>query len=292
LFSANLGADIFFEGREEDKYTTNMTGLAATQQLSKRVKLKWMASRFENDEREQFDIIGAYLFGERDFDKSKPTFGLIVNPLGAGVFQQFARNTLNIENWNVSHKGQWDGGKHLVQWGVGYDKTLINDRLNQWERNDSAGYTLPFNPDQLNLTSVIKSSANLNIDKFSGYVQDNIALNDSFGVTMSLGMRFNYNGLNKQLLISPRFQLAWQPRKHPDLILKLAAGAYHQPPFYRELRRYDGTLNTGLLAQRSWQFVAGADYQFRIHIPTAPKGNHEAWKQFQSFTDRTNKPQW
>jgi hypothetical protein len=76
-------------------------------------------------------------------------------------------------------------------------------------------------------------------------------------------MRFNYNGLNKQLLISPRFQLAWQPRKHPDLILKLAAGAYHQPPFYRELRRYDGTLNTGLLAQRSWQFVAGADYQFR-----------------------------
>ena len=263
LFSANLGADIYFEGREEDKYTTNMTGLAATQQLSKRVKLKWMASRFENDEREQYDIIGAYLFGERDFDKSKPTFGLIVNPLGAGVFQQFARNTLNIENWNISHKGQWDGGKHLLQWGVGYDKTLINDRLNQWERNDSAGYTLPFNPDQLNLTSVIKSSANLNIDKFSGYVQDNIALNDSFGVTMSLGMRFNYNGLNKQFLISPRFQLAWQPRKHPDLILKLAAGAYHQPPFYRELRRYDGTLNTGLLAQRSWQFVAGADYQFR-----------------------------
>lgn len=263
LFSANLGADIFFEGREEDKYATNMTGLAATQQLSKRVKLKWMASRFENDEREQYDIIGAYLFGERDFDKSKPTFGLIVNPLGAGVFQQFARNTLNIENWNVSHKGQWDGGKHLVQWGLGYDKTLINDRLNQWERNDSAGYTLPFNPDQLTLTSVIKSTADLNIDKFSGYVQDNIALNDSFGVTMSLGMRFNYNGLNKQFLISPRFQLAWQPRKHPDLILKLAAGAYHQPPFYRELRRYDGTLNTGLLAQRSWQFVAGADYQFR-----------------------------
>ena len=34
-----------------------------------------MASRFENDERENVDITGAYLFGERDFDKSKPTFG-------------------------------------------------------------------------------------------------------------------------------------------------------------------------------------------------------------------------
>ncbi len=263
LFSANLGADIFFEGKEQDKYATNMVGLAATQQVSKKLRLKWMASRFENDEREQYDIIGAYLFGERDFDKSKPTFGLIVNPLGAGVFQQFARNTLNIENWNLSHKGQWDGGRHVVQWGLGIDKTLINDKLNQWERNDSAGYTLPFNPDLLTLTSVIKSTADLDINKFSGYVQDNIALNDSFGVTMSVGLRFNYNQLNKQFLVSPRFQLAWQPRKHPDLILKLAAGAYHQPPFYRELRRYDGTLNTGLLAQKSWQFVAGADYQFR-----------------------------
>src|SRR6187455_954582 len=79
---------------------------------------------------------------------------------------------------------------------------------------------------------------------------------------MSVGLRFNYNELNKQWLFSPRFQMAWQPKRNSDLVFKLAAGAYHQPPFYRELRRYDGRLNTGLLAQRSWQFVAGADYQF------------------------------
>ena len=84
---------------------TNMLGLSFTNQLSKKLKLKWMASRFENDERENVDITGAYLFGDRDFDKSKPTFGAIINPLGAGVFQNFARNKLNIENWNFSHKG-------------------------------------------------------------------------------------------------------------------------------------------------------------------------------------------
>jgi hypothetical protein len=262
LFSANIGADIYFEGREEDKYKTNMVGLALTQQVNSKLRLKWMASRFENDEQEQFDIIGAYLFGERDFDRSKPTFGTIVNPLGAGVYHQSARNTLNIENWNVSHKGQWDKGRHVIQWGLGIDKTLINDKLNQWERNDSAGYTLPFNPDRLDLTNVVKSTADLDINKLSGYIQDNIAVNDSFGLTMSVGLRFNYNELNKQWLFSPRFQMAWQTKRNSDLVFKLAAGAYHQPPFYRELRRYDGTLNTGLLAQRSWQFVAGADYQF------------------------------
>jgi hypothetical protein len=38
---------------------------------------------------------------------------------------------------------------------------------------------------------------------------------------------------------------------------------YHQPPFYRELRRYDGTLNTEIKAQRSSQIVAGMDYSFK-----------------------------
>ena len=83
LFSANIGVDIYFEGREKDRYATNMVGLAATQQVNKNLRLKWMFSRFENDESENYDIIGAYLFGERDFDRSKPTFGQIVNPIGS-----------------------------------------------------------------------------------------------------------------------------------------------------------------------------------------------------------------
>ncbi len=48
-----------------------------------------------------------------------------------------------------------------------------------------------------------------------------------------------------------------------DIIFRAAAGAYHQPPFYRELRRYDGTVNTSVKAQKSWQVVGGFDYNFR-----------------------------
>jgi len=54
------------------------------------------------------------------------------------------------------------------------------------------------------------------------------------------------------------------PRNKKDLVFKAAVGAYHQPPFYREMRRYDGTVNKALLAQRSWQFVTGMDYQFKV----------------------------
>src|SRR5688572_2644183 len=264
FFSAVLGLDVYFQGQERDQYKTNMLGLAITNQPRHDLKLKWMVSRFENDEEENIDIEGAYLFGERDFDKSKPTFGLIVNPLGAGVFHDFARNKLNITNWNISHKGTLDKGKNVFQWGIGFDRSSINDKLNEWELQDSAGYTLPYNPNVLMLSKVIKSTALLDNNRISGYIQDNLIFGDtSNSFTLQAGIRFNYNTLNNEFLLSPRVGASWQPKGGKDIIFRAAAGAYHQPPFYRELRRYDGTVNTDVKAQKSWQLVGGFDYNFR-----------------------------
>ena len=263
FFSATIGVDIFFEGREKDQYQTNMLGLSLVNQVNKRLKLKWMASRFSNDEAENVDITGAYLFGERDFDRRNATFGLIINPLGAGVFQNYARNQLTVENWNLSHKGTYENGKHSWQWGLAYDRTHIKDKLNEWEFQDSAGYALPYAPDMLRLSKVLKSNANLDINKFSGFVQDNILLGDSaHAATLTAGVRFNYNSLNGEFLISPRIGASWKPGGKKDVVFRVAAGSYQQPPFYRELRRYDGSVNTKLKAQKSWQAVAGFDYNF------------------------------
>lgn len=264
FFSAVLGLDVYFEGQEKDQYKTNMLGLSIINQPRKNLKLKWLVSKFENDENENRDIAGAYLFGERNFDKAKPNYGLIVNPLGAGVFQNFSRNKLNIENWNVSHKGTLDKGKNAIQWGIGLDKTSIADKLNEWEFQDSAGYSLPFNPNLLQLNKVIKSTASLDINKLSGFVQDNLMFGDSLNsFTLQAGVRYNYNSLNKEFLISPRIGVSWKPKSEKDIIFRAAAGVYDQPPFYRELRRYDGTVNTNLKAQRSLQVVGGLDYNFR-----------------------------
>lgn len=263
FFTSNLGMDIYFEGNEKDRYTTNMVGISLTSQIHRKLRLKWMASRFENDERENIDITGAYLFGERDFDKSKPTFGVIVSPLGAGVFQNYARNQLNIENWNFSFKAFLERGKHAWQGGLSYDRTMINDKLHEWEYQDSAGYSLPYQPDMFNLSKFIRSTADLDINKFSGYIQDNIRFGDSLNLfTITAGARFNYNSLNKEFLISPRIGASWKPNWERDFVFRFAAGAYHQPPFYRELRRYDGTINADLKAQKSWQGILGFDYNF------------------------------
>lgn len=265
LFTQNIAVDIAFQGQEKDAYSTNMIGLSTTWQPRKNFRLKGMLSRFENDEAENIDITGAYLFGERNFDKSQASYGLIVNPLGAGVYQNFSRNQLNIQVYNASLKGSIDKGKHFIQFGNSIERQKVTDRLNEWEYNDSAGYSLPYSADVLKLNNVLKNKANLTIDRFSGFVQDNIHLRDSSAVTLQVGLRYNYNTLNKEFLLSPRAGFSFKPKNwQKDIIFRGSAGIYDQPPFYRELRRYDGTINPNLKAQKSWQVSGGFDYNIKL----------------------------
>ena len=264
LFTANLGLDIYFEGQERDSYTSNLAGATIINSPYKKTKLKWMLSRFKDKEKENYDIAGAYLFGDRNFDNSSAAFGQIVNPLGAGYYQNYARNELNIEVWNASHKGSTEKGKHFIQWGTGIEQTKIKDKLAQFEYRDSAGFSLPNNPGPLQLYNAQNSNADLSIQKYSGYLQDNIHLskiNDD--ISLQAGVRFNYNSLNKEFLISPRVQASFKPKWKNDIVFKTAAGVYDQPPFYRELRRDNGTVNTTIKAQKSLQLVAGMDYNFK-----------------------------
>ncbi|MBC7721814.1 MAG: TonB-dependent receptor, partial [Pedobacter sp.] len=73
------------------------------------------------------------------------------------------------------------------------------------------------------------------------------------------------NTLNDEFLVSPRMGISFKPKKwQKDVVIKASAGIYNQPPFYRELRRYDGTVNTNLKSQKSWQISAGFDYNFKL----------------------------
>ena len=261
LFTANLGLDIFFDGQEKDGYNTSLIGLTAVHQPNKKVQIKWMLSHFENKENENFDIGSAYLFGDRDFDNTSSTYGQIVNPLGAGFYQNYGRNKLDITVWNAGVKGSIDKGKHFIQFGNSIEQTKITDKLFEWEYQDSAGYSLPVNTN--NVSTFLNTSANLTIQKYSGYVQDNINfVNSKRDISLQGGIRYNFNSLNKEFLISPRAQVSVKPNWKKDMVFKLAAGVYDQPPFYRELRRYDGSLNKAVKSQKSYQVVAGMDYNF------------------------------
>ncbi|HTS45162.1 MAG TPA: TonB-dependent receptor [Puia sp.] len=264
-FTSNLALDVYFQGQEQDRYQTNLLGLTWNQQLKKNLRLKWMVSHFQDNENESYDIIGDYLFGERDFDKSSSTYGLITNPLGAGTYQNFARDRLDINVWNFTHKGYLDLGKHYIQWGVSAESQTVNDMLHEWQRQDSAGYTIPHYTDSIVLNNYLNSTANLDIGRFTGFIQDNIIFNHTNDFTMQAGLRYNYNTLNHQFLLSPRIGFSWKPRESKkDIIYRGAIGIYDQPPFYREMVKPDGSLNTDLKAQKSWQVTGGLDYNFHV----------------------------
>lgn len=265
-FSSNLALDVFFNGQEKDRYETSLLGLTWNQQLNKNLKLKWMISEFGDREKEAYDITGDYLFGERDFDKSSTDFGNIVNPLGEGTYQNYARNQLNIDILNLSHKGFLNKKNHYLLWGLSAARETVHDHLNEWQYQDSAGYSLPNQPGGLELFSAQKGNADLITGRYTGFVQDNISFNDARDFTLQAGARFNYNTLNREWLISPRLAFSWKPKKSgQDVVYRGSVGIYDQPPFYRELRKPDGSVNTALKAQKSWQLTAGADFNFHTN---------------------------
>lgn len=264
MYSTSLGLDIDFSGQEKDQYHTGMAGISATRIINKHFRLKGMLSYFRDLEQENINIAGSYLFGERNFDKNSADFGSITNPLGTGVFLNYARNRLDIQVINATLRGTMDKHNHHILFGNSIERNLIADNLNEFEYQDSAGYSLPYQPGPLYVYESIKANSDLQITRATGFIQDNIFFDKIPGFTLQAGARYNYNNLNNEFLVSPRVGISFTPTKwKKDIIFRLSTGWYQQPPFYREMRRYDGTVNTAEKAQRSYQVSGGFDYAFK-----------------------------
>ena len=89
-------------------------------------------------------------------------------------------------------------------------------------------------------------------------------LKDTSSIKITAGVRANYWTVNEQLVVSPRMTIAYKPNWKRDWLFKFSSGLYYQPPFYRELRNINGTINTNIKAQQSIHFVFTGDYIFRM----------------------------
>jgi hypothetical protein len=253
---------VFYDGSERDQFDSRFGGISTTYKPNKKLRLKLLASGFQTDERETYDIGGEYLLGELETDLGKENFGQVKTYLGTGIIQTHARNYLNVNVGTVAHRGSYNAKKHFIQWGADGMITSITDKLHEWERRDSAGFSQPYSPDEVNMRYFYKSESTFDYSRASAFIQDNIRFNDSLDLTLNIGVRVNYNFLNNELVASPRGQLSYRP-KNSDIIFKAAAGVYAQPPFYREMRDLNGVVNKDLKAQKSSHFVLGSEYNFK-----------------------------
>jgi hypothetical protein len=267
-----------FEGQEVDDFTQAMAGVSLTYLPDRErnpLYHKVLASRWQSQENERFDILGYYILGEIESNLGADNFGEIVNVLGTGTQQTFIRNYLTAEVTNAEYKGgieiQRDDRErglmrsHFLQWSAKWQHEAINDRINEWERLDSALYSLPYDTTVLLVRRVLKTRNNLSSDRFSAFLQDTWTWREEGKreLQASVGVRGAWWSLNNDWFVTPRAQLLYKPlNTRRDLSYRVAAGLYYQQPFYRELRRLDGVVNPDVSAQKSAHFLTGFTYDF------------------------------
>ena len=93
-------------------------------------------------------------------------------------------------------------------------------------------------------------------------------------IHMHTGVRGGYTAFNNEFYATPRAGISYFPNKYymdeEDNIKKrlmrlhASTGLYYQPPFYRELRSFNGPMNLELQSQKSFHFVTGLDYAFEM----------------------------
>lgn len=257
---------VFFDGKEQSRFATGMGALTFKYIPNKKTTLKLITSAFNSSESEKSDVEGFYFIDELERDLGSEDFGDVAFNRGVGSYLNFIRNELNYRVANIEHKGFHETDKHFFSWGIRGQQELIDDKLKEWQMIDSAGFSLPIFPeDEVNLQSYIKSSASIESYRFHAYIQDEYRWkSDSISYTITGGIRANHWTLNGQTLVSPRAVFSMRPMKWKrDITFRLAAGHYAQPPFYRELRGFDGSVNENLKAQESWHFISGAEFTFK-----------------------------
>lgn len=273
MINETLRLSTSFEGQESDNFTTRLAGMSFTYlpDKSKNYFLKFYSAYQDSYESVAFDILGAYRLSQIEIDLERQTEDEVA-VLGAGVQHRYARNLLNFATIQVGHKGGYElkdteSGTHYLQWGADMEYHTFLSRINEWERLDSALYSLPRDENDILLHRVHKSVHSPDVTEISAFIQDNWSQLTQMGeLNVLAGLRGNYRTMNGEFLLSPRGQVSLRPldNRYKDMSFRFSAGLYSQPPFYREMLRPDGSMNTALKAQRSAHYVLGWTYDFAM----------------------------
>jgi len=282
---APMALAVSYQGQEKDIYKTYFGAVKTTYQVNDSFSLKFIGSVFHTIEQEYYDIYAQYRLGEVDTNIGSDSYGDIQFSRGIGSQLNHARNDLDALIANLEVKGLKNWKQNQIEWGVKYTKESIHDRISEWEVIDSAGFSIrppivlpkndePYQPYSGLLIPYhsVRAINFTDIDRFSAYAQwsrkDNLGSNE---IWYNLGARMqswevsgdNLDG-KLQTVFSPRAQFAIKPDWKKEMLFRFTVGLYNQPPFYRELRDYDGVVLPNTKAQKSLNIVLGNDYSFRM----------------------------
>ncbi len=272
---------VYYQGQEKDKYQTVFGAAKLNFKASVNTELSLITSAFQTSEKEYFDILAQYRLGEVNNNIGDEGLGDVEFSEGIGSQLNHGRNNLNAIIYNIEHKGNYKKNDNNLEWSLKFTKEDIKDRIVEWEVIDSTGFSIdpPFfqslgdQPYTANEGPIvpyqnIRKTNNTKTNRIQSYVQ--WSKNSNIGATeiySNAGLRLHGWSIDNQkmnFVFSPRFQIGIKPNWEKDMIFKLSGGVYHQPPFYRELRDYNGEINYDVKAQKSIHLVASNEYSYSL----------------------------
>ena len=276
---------VFYQGQEQDQFKTLFGAFSVDYLIHENLKLTGTISSFNTQEEEYFDIAAAYSLGEVDTNIGSENFGEVEFSKGIGSQINHARNDLDALMNAIQIKTVFKKGKSELKSGIKYQVENIKDRINEWEVIDSLGFSIrpphhqdkndqPYKPftGTIKPYENIKAQNNIDIKRISGYTQvSKKTFLNNHQIWMNLGLRAHYwtvksndQASKSHIILSPRTQIAIKPDWKSDMLFRLSGGWYAQPPFYKELRDYNGRIHPTVKAQKSIHIVAGNDYSFNL----------------------------
>lgn len=273
---------VFYNGQEQDNYLTVFGAFSADYKINENFKLTTIASRYNTQEEEYFDIAAQYNLGEVDANIGSENFGEVQFSQGIGSQLNHARNDLDALITNFQVRGTISKDQKQWTFGAKYQREDIRDRIREWEVIDSLGFSIrpphhagnnqPYEPFEGEIVPFqnIRKDNSVSINRVSGFVQfDEKTFWDDHEIFYNIGIRVHNwsvygNGVasKKQTIFSPRAQFAIKPNWKKDMLFRISGGLYAQPPSYRELRDFNGNINVDVKAQQSIHLVSGMDYSY------------------------------
>ncbi len=278
-FSETRRLTIYYDGQEVDGYDNYMGGLTLSFTPNQRDLYKLIVSSYYARETETYDLQSQYWLSDiaADLGSDDDEIAQVVDVRGYGTFLEHARNRLQAMVTSVDLRGRHQFPHNRVEWGFKVQNEIINDHIKEWEMFDSSGYTIPCPPTTpgvavpwddpsrvLDFGTFFTADNHLNTFRMNAFVQSVWEIDPAGVWHLNSGLRLHYWTFNHELTASPRFILSCAPKWKHVWVFRLKAGSYYQPPFYREMRRPDGTLNSSIKSQHSYQVALSSDYDFRI----------------------------
>ncbi|MEA1896280.1 MAG: TonB-dependent receptor [Bacteroidota bacterium] len=256
--------NILFNGQELDKFNTYLGAFSINYRPTEKLMLKLIASAYSTLEYENYDIEGFYSLNELDKELGSENLGDSILNIGIGRFIDHARNSFQAHVMAIHHKGSMLFNSSNLSWGIKLQNERIYDRMNEWKMVDSAGYSIPYTGQTVNLKEIINVNNELNTIRTSGHIlyKRNFKLPRS-SIETEAGIRGHYWSFNHQFLFSPRISIMLDPEWQKQVKFRFATGIYFQPAFYKEIRNEKGWINENIKAQRSIHFLAGGILDFR-----------------------------